>query len=54
MLNQITSEAIEATKKGWKLKIYGKCQIVNSDAENLPIKDDSLDFIWSWGNTSFS
>ena len=23
-------------------------KIINADAENLPIKDDS-DFIWSWG-----
>ena len=24
-------------------------KLINADAENLPIKDDSLDFIWSWG-----
>ena len=29
-------------------------KIINADAENLPIKDDSLDFIWVGSNTSFS
>ena len=47
----ITSEAIEATKKRLEIKKLNmeNVKLINSDAENLPIKDDSLDFIWSWG-----
>ncbi len=47
----ITTEAIEATKKRLKLKniIFQNVNLINADAENLPLKDESLDFIWSWG-----
>ena len=47
----ITKEAIEATKKRLEIKKLNmeNVKIINADAENLPIKDDSLDFIWSWG-----
>ena len=47
----LTNEAIEATKKRLKLKniVERNFEIINADAENLPIEDESLDFIWSWG-----
>ncbi len=47
----ITTEAIEATKKRLELKKLNmeNVKLINADAENLPIKDDSQDLIWSWG-----
>ena len=47
----ITTEAIEATKKRLELKRFNmeNVKLINADAENLPIKDDTLDVIWSWG-----
>ena len=47
----ITTEAIEATKKRLKLKNINceKVNIINADAENIPTEDGSIDLIWSWG-----
>jgi len=44
----ITDYAVKSTKKRFEIfNLPG--QIIKMDAENLNFKDNSFDFIWSWG-----
>ena len=44
----ITEYAVKSTKE--RMKLFGlKADIRQIDAEKMPFKDNSFDFIWSWG-----
>lgn len=44
----LTETAIKNTKNQFKFaNVKGK--IMQADAENLPFKDESFDYVWSWG-----
>jgi len=44
----ITSKAVEFTKARFKLKnLTGN--ILQADAESLPFKNETFDYVWSWG-----
>ena len=45
----ITKTAVNTTNKRFELFELNNARAINADAENMPFKDNSFDFIWSWG-----
>ena len=44
----LAEKSVRTTQK--RLKIKGlKANVIQADCENLPFKDNSFDYIWSWG-----
>ena len=45
----ITETAVNTTNKRFELFNLNNAKAINIDAEKMPFKDNSFDFIWSWG-----
>jgi len=45
----VSSKTVELAKKNFELSGFSSQNIILADAENLPFKNGSFDFVYSWG-----